>query len=74
MRTLEDIKAEMNMVAEGVKTAVSVHELAKKFDVEMPISEAVYAILFKGMAPRAAVHHVMTRSAKHEHRLVDSDD
>ncbi|MFT4605938.1 MAG: glycerol-3-phosphate dehydrogenase (NAD(P)+) [Rhodothermales bacterium] len=70
-RSLEDIKAEMNMVAEGVKTAVSVHELAKKFDVEMPISEAVYSILFHGMAPRAAVHDLMTRSAKQEHRLVD---
>jgi glycerol-3-phosphate dehydrogenase (NAD(P)+) len=68
-RSMDEIQAEMNMVAEGVKTAISVHELARRHDVEMPIVEAVYSILFEGKSPRAAVHDLMTRSAKREDRL-----
>jgi glycerol-3-phosphate dehydrogenase (NAD(P)+) len=67
-RALEDIQAEMQMVAEGVRTAMSVHELAARHNVEMPISEAVYSILFDGKSPRSAVHDLMTRDAKHEDR------
>ncbi|NNE70276.1 MAG: NAD(P)H-dependent glycerol-3-phosphate dehydrogenase [Rhodothermales bacterium] len=70
-RSLDEIQAEMKMVAEGVKTAVSVHELAQRYSVEMPIAEAIYAILFRGLPPRAAVHDLMTRSAKQEHSLLD---
>ena len=68
-RSLEEIQAEMKMVAEGVRTAISVHELAQRYGVEMPIVEAVHSILFDGKAPRAAVHDLMTRSAKREDRL-----
>ncbi|MBO6577373.1 MAG: NAD(P)H-dependent glycerol-3-phosphate dehydrogenase [Rhodothermales bacterium] len=72
-RALDDIRSEMKMVAEGVRTAVSVHELAARHKVEMPIVEAVYDILFNGKAPRAAVHDLMTRAAKREDRLyIDS--
>ena len=73
-KSLEEIEAEMSMVAEGVRTAVSTHQLARKYGVEMPIVEAVYAILFEGKSPRTAVHDLMSRSAKHEHALLNDDD
>lgn len=65
-KSLDEVLSHMQMVAEGVRTAASVHALAQKYDIEMPITEAVYAILFEGKEPEQAVHDLMTRSAKHE--------
>ena len=70
---LEDIQAEMTMVAEGVWTTKSVVELAKKLNVEMPITEAVYKILFENVSPSDAVHQLMMRRAKREEWLSSSD-
>jgi len=47
-RTIEEITAEMNMVAEGIKTSRVVMELAERHDVEMPIASEVYAVLNEG--------------------------
>ncbi|GEQ86980.1 glycerol-3-phosphate dehydrogenase [NAD(P)+] [Patiriisocius marinistellae] len=47
-KSLEQIIAEMNEVAEGVKTAKAVMELAKEHNVSMPISEEVYKVLYEG--------------------------
>jgi len=47
-KKLEDIIAEMNEVAEGVKTAQVVMQLAKKYNVAMPISKEVYKVLYEG--------------------------
>lgn len=47
-KSLEEIIEEMNEVAEGVKTAKVVMELAKDYKVEMPISLEVYKVLYKG--------------------------
>ncbi len=63
---LLDILGEMKMVAEGVKTTEAVHDLSRKLDVEMPITEQVYAILHKGKDPAQAVRDLMTRSLKDE--------
>lgn len=62
----EAVRQEMNMVAEGMSTADSVYRLAGRYDVEMPITEAVYRILFEGMAPRDAVEGLMARGLKQE--------
>lgn len=63
---LSEIISGMNMVAEGVKTAESVHQWAERNNVEMPITEAVYRVLFENMNPRDAVNKLMTRNAKDE--------
>ncbi len=63
---LETILGEMRMVAEGVKTAKSVYNLARKLGVEMPICEEVHGILYEGASPRDAVHRLMTRNLKQE--------
>ncbi|MCC5913560.1 MAG: NAD(P)H-dependent glycerol-3-phosphate dehydrogenase [Balneolaceae bacterium] len=65
-KSLDEIISGMNMVAEGVKTAESVHQWAEKNSVEMPITEAVYRILFEGVNPKDAVDKLMSRNAKNE--------
>ncbi len=64
--TLDEILAEMRMVAEGVKTAKSVYNLSRKLGVEMPISQEIYRILYENVSPREALHRLMTRNLKQE--------
>ena len=64
--SLEEITGSMNMVAEGIKTARSVYELGKKMEVELPISNQVYHILYNGKDPQKAVRELMTRELKVE--------
>jgi glycerol-3-phosphate dehydrogenase (NAD(P)+) len=63
---LDDIIAGMKMVAEGVKTTRTARELARTRDVEMPITEEMYNVMFEGKDPREAVNDLMTREAKAE--------
>lgn len=65
-KTLEQVLSEMVMVAEGVTTCRSAREMARKHDVEMPITEAVYAVLFEDFSPREAVTSLMTRPLRAE--------
>jgi glycerol-3-phosphate dehydrogenase (NAD(P)+) len=65
-RGLEDIQAELGQVAEGVLNAKSVRELAAKLQVDMPISESVYRVLYERQSPRAAVTELMMREKKSE--------
>lgn len=65
-KSLEAHLAETKMIAEGVKSARSVHALAEKHVVDMPITRAVHAVLFEGAAPVEAVRALMSRDAKGE--------
>lgn len=65
-KRLKDLLAEMHMVAEGVKTARSVYNLSRKLEVDMPISHAVYHVLYDDLAPQTALHQLMTRDLKQE--------
>jgi glycerol-3-phosphate dehydrogenase (NAD(P)+) len=65
-RSLDDVLAGMTMVAEGVRTTRSARDLAHREGVLMPITEAVYDVLFAGKDPRAAVTELMTRDLKVE--------
>jgi len=65
-RPLRDILDEMRMVAEGVTTVISMVGLGKRCQVELPIAEKVYAILYEGEAPREAVRALMGRDLKEE--------
>lgn len=49
-RSLEEILAEMNMVAEGVKTASVVHEIASELDLHLPICESIHRVVTGQMA------------------------
>jgi glycerol-3-phosphate dehydrogenase (NAD(P)+) len=63
---LKDIISSMNMVAEGVKTTKSVYTWAKSLNVNMPITEKVYQVLFMDLSPQDAVYQLMTRDPKEE--------
>jgi len=65
-RKIDDIIADMNMVAEGVKTTRAVLSLADQHGVEMPIATQVGRVLYDGAGPREAVLALMTREAKSE--------
>ncbi|MEM7417540.1 MAG: NAD(P)H-dependent glycerol-3-phosphate dehydrogenase [Gemmatimonadota bacterium] len=64
--SLDAILSDMSAVAEGVKTASSVYDLAMRYDVEMPIAGQVYAILNEGRSPEDAVRELMLRDPKPE--------
>lgn len=65
-RKIDEILSDMNMVAEGVKTSLSVYQLAQKLEVEMPICEQVYYVLHEGKDVREAVADIMKRDLKRE--------
>ena len=65
-KTMEIIKKEMSMVAEGIKTTKSGYKLAKKTKIEMPILEQVYKIIYKNKNCKKAVNELLGRVAKIE--------
>lgn len=65
-KTLSQILDELGMVAEGVKTAKSAHELGLREGVEMPITDHVYRILYEELPPREALVNLMTRPMRDE--------
>jgi glycerol-3-phosphate dehydrogenase (NAD(P)+) len=64
--TLEEILADMTMVAEGIRTTRSVRDLASRVDVQMPITEEVHEILYHAKRPQVSVEELMTREFKPE--------
>jgi glycerol-3-phosphate dehydrogenase (NAD(P)+) len=65
--SLDEILGHMTAVAEGVKTAQAVVDLAARTGVEMPIAEEVNAILVEGRDPMQALRNLMLRDPKPEH-------
>lgn len=64
--TLEEITQDMKQVAEGVRTARSAHQLARREAIEMPITSTVFAMLYEGLPAATAVETLMSRSLKRE--------
>jgi glycerol-3-phosphate dehydrogenase (NAD(P)+) len=65
-RELQDILSGMDSVAEGVPTTRAVREVARRLKVEMPITEAVYAVLFEQKDVLHALSDLMSRDPKPE--------
>jgi len=65
-RKIEDILGEMAEVAEGVKTARVVIELAKEYKVEMPIANSVYRVLYEGDTVHDAFRGLLKRDVGSE--------
>jgi glycerol-3-phosphate dehydrogenase (NAD(P)+) len=65
-RNVNEVLKEMMMVAEGVATAKSVHQLAQKHYVEMPMAEEVYKVLYEGKNARQATLDLMLRDTRGE--------
>ena len=64
--SVQEVLGDMRQVAEGVKTALSVHRLAEREGVEMPICNAVYRVLYEGMPASELATSLMSRSLKRE--------
>ena len=69
--SLETIRASMTAVAEGISTADSVHRIARRHGIPMPITQAVHAVLYGGVDPRDAAESLMLRPPRDE---FDTDD
>ncbi|WNQ09300.1 NAD(P)H-dependent glycerol-3-phosphate dehydrogenase [Paenibacillus aurantius] len=63
---LEEVLEKMGMVVEGVKTTQAAHILAQRYEVAMPITDALFRVLFEGKTPEEAVEDLMGRVRTHE--------
>jgi glycerol-3-phosphate dehydrogenase (NAD(P)+) len=65
-QSLSQVLAEMKQVAEGIKTTQSVHDLASRVGVEMPISQAIYRVLYQERPVRQVMSDLLGRPPRHE--------
>lgn len=66
-KSVDEVLKSVNMVVEGITTTKAAYLLASKLDIEMPITEQAYQVLFEGKSPMEAVDELMNRAGKHEH-------
>ncbi len=64
--SIEEARKEIGMTIESVDNIDVAYKLAKKYNVEMPIVNAVYDVLYNGLDPKSAVETLMTRNLKEE--------
>ena len=65
-QTLQQITSAMRMVAEGIPTAKSAYECARKINIDTPITDEVYALLYEGKPPVQAMQDLLERDQKAE--------
>jgi glycerol-3-phosphate dehydrogenase (NAD(P)+) len=63
---LEEVLKQMGMVVEGVRTTRAAYAMAAQYNVQMPITEQLYLVLFENKPPKAAVEDLMGRGRTHE--------
>ena len=64
--TVDEAKKEIGMVIESIDNIDVAHELSIKYNIEMPIVDAVYDVLYNNLNPKDAVYRLMTRERKSE--------
>lgn len=65
-KKINDILSELGSVAEGVKTSKAVCELAKKYGIDVPLSEAIYEAVYTDITPQEIMAKLMNRKLKEE--------
>ena len=65
-KKIDDILSELGSVAEGVKTSKALCELAKKLNIEVPVSNAIYEAVYTDITPKEILDKLMNRKLKHE--------
>ena len=65
-KTLEETKKEVGMVIESIDNIEVAYELCKIHNVDMPIVETVYQVIYENLEPKEAVTKLMTRDKKSE--------
>ncbi|HFI0700440.1 TPA: NAD(P)H-dependent glycerol-3-phosphate dehydrogenase [Streptococcus suis] len=63
---LEDIEANMGMVIEGISTTKAAYELAQELNVYMPITQAIYSVIYQGASIQDAIKEIMSGEFRHE--------
>lgn len=63
---LEDIEANMGMVIEGISTTKAAYELAQELNVYMPITQAIYSVIYQGASIQDAIQEIMSGEFRHE--------
>jgi glycerol-3-phosphate dehydrogenase (NAD(P)+) len=66
-KTIAEVVAEMNMVAEGVKTSRAVVDLARRVGLDLPIAEAVAGVCHEGWTVTDALESLLARGTGFEH-------
>lgn len=69
-KKIDDILRELGSVAEGVKTSKALCELAKKLDIEVPLSSAIYEAVYTDIKPTEVLAKLMNRKLKEEEKYV----
>lgn len=69
-KKIDDILAELGSVAEGVKTSRAICELAKKLEIDAPVSNAIYEAVYTDITPEQLLAKLMNRRLKEEERYV----
>lgn len=69
-KKIDDILRELGSVAEGVKTSKAICELAKKLDIDVPVSNAIYQAVYTDITPKELLSKLMNRKLKEEERYV----
>lgn len=64
--TIEEARKEIGMVIESVDNIEVAYKLSKKYNIEMPIVDGVYNVLYNNLDPKDAVEMLMTRTLKEE--------
>ena len=64
--SMEETLKEVHMVVEGINTTKAAYEMSKKLNVQMPIVEAAYNVIYKGKCPKETVTALMLREKKEE--------
>ena len=65
-KKIDEILKELGSVAEGVKTSKAVCELAKKLDIDVPVSSAIYEAVYTDITPNELLDKLMNRKLKEE--------
>lgn len=64
--TTAHIAHSTKMIAEGVPNTLSAYECARRFNLETPIIDQIYAVLYENKSPKEALHHLLTRDPRPE--------
>ncbi|WP_339319847.1 NAD(P)H-dependent glycerol-3-phosphate dehydrogenase [Paenibacillus sp. FSL R10-2734] len=72
-KPLDEVLESMGMVVEGIRTTEAAYAISIKLDVQMPITDQIYHVLFQGRSPRNAVEALMGRDRKPELETISQE-
>jgi glycerol-3-phosphate dehydrogenase (NAD(P)+) len=70
-KTMEEACKEVGMVVEGIEATKAFYELKEREEVIMPITDALYKVLFQSKDTKEAVYELMSREKKDEHSFIE---